>query len=90
VEGKEGDDEEMVEVEEEEEEEEEPKLKYQRLGASVATILKADAARCLVAHEKFLVMNLFWSSCICLAHFLCLFLGSRYTERVCPYARSEW
>lgn len=48
----------MINVgDEEEEEEEEPKLKYQRLGASVPGILKEDIAKCLVAHDKFLVTN---------------------------------
>ena len=41
----------------EEEEEEEPKLKYQRLGASVTTILKKDSAKVLLASEKFLVLG---------------------------------
>ena len=44
-----------AEEEEEEEEEEEPKLKYQRLGASVTEILKHDSCSCLAAHEKFIV-----------------------------------
>ena len=45
------------ETDEESEEEEEPKLKYQRLGASVSEILKSETNSCLVAHEKFLVTN---------------------------------
>lgn len=45
------------EAEEEEEEEEEPKLKYQRLGSSVASILKSDTARTMIAHDKFLVLG---------------------------------
>jgi hypothetical protein len=49
---------EEYEEDEEEEEEEEPRLKYQRLGHSVAEILKRDAASCLAAHEKFLVRRL--------------------------------
>jgi hypothetical protein len=54
--GRVGDDvEESEEYEEDEEEEEEPRLKYQRLGLSVAEILKAEMASCLAAHEKFLV-----------------------------------
>mmetsp|Transcript_7798 Transcript_7798/g.14869 ORF Transcript_7798/g.14869 Transcript_7798/m.14869 type:complete len:939 (+) Transcript_7798:56-2872(+) len=53
-EGDEGDQEGDVE---EEDEEEEPKLKYHRLGASVTEILKEDSAKCLVAHEKFLVLG---------------------------------
>ncbi len=36
---------------------EEPKLKYQRVGASVIGILKADRATSLIAHEKFLVSS---------------------------------
>ena len=51
------DDEDEDDEEEEEEEEEEPKLKYQRLGASVSSILKKDTAKCLLAHEKFLVLG---------------------------------
>lgn len=43
-------------------EEEEPKLKYQRLGFNVATILKTDSAKCLVPHEKFLVFFSFMFS----------------------------
>ena len=43
---------------EEEIEDEEPKLKYQRLGASVTDILSKDSASCLAAHEKFLVCPL--------------------------------
>jgi hypothetical protein len=49
--------EEEQEEEEEEEEEEEPKLKYQRLGASVTEILKTDSASCLSSHEKFLAIG---------------------------------
>lgn len=37
------------------EEEEEPKLKYQRLGASVPQILKRDSASAVAIHEKFIV-----------------------------------
>jgi len=36
-------------------EDEEPKLKYRRLGSSVADILKGDEASCMAVHEKFLV-----------------------------------
>eukprot|EP01083_Nonionella_stella_P289010 983564_1 len=36
---------------------EEPKLKYERLGAGVSEILKADRAACFRAHEKFLVLG---------------------------------
>jgi hypothetical protein len=51
------DDDEGDDDDEEEEEESEPKLKYQRLGSSVATILKTDTAKCLVPNEKFLVLG---------------------------------
>jgi hypothetical protein len=40
-----------------EEEEEEPKLKYQRLGASVTALVKKDAAKVLVPYEKFLLLG---------------------------------
>lgn len=59
-------DEELVEAEptefdggndEEEEEEEEPRLKYQRLGASVAEILSQDAASCLCVSDKILALG---------------------------------
>jgi hypothetical protein len=57
VEDGEGEEEEEDDEEddEEEEEEEEPKLKYQRLGASMSEILKNDTASCMTVHDKFLV-----------------------------------
>ena len=41
--------------EEDEDEDEEPRLKYQRLGASVLEILAGDVATALAVHDKFLV-----------------------------------
>lgn len=43
-------------------EEEEPKLKYQRLGASVAEILKERAATCMAVAGKFLVLGTDWGN----------------------------
>ncbi|KAJ1619992.1 hypothetical protein T492DRAFT_915524 [Pavlovales sp. CCMP2436] len=40
-----------------EEAEDEPRLKYQRLGASVAELVKTDTARCLAVHTRFLVLG---------------------------------
>ncbi len=45
------------EGEESDEEDDEPKLKYQRLGSSVGGILAGTNAKCLAAHEKFLVLG---------------------------------
>lgn len=51
----EDDEEEEEEGAESSDEDEEPKLKYRRLGSSVADILKGDEASCMAVHEKFLV-----------------------------------
>jgi len=48
------------------EEEEEPKLKYQRLGSTVAEILKQDAASCMKVHERFLALGTHWGSVLIL------------------------
>lgn len=45
------------EDEEEEEEEDEPRLKYQRLDASVPKILRSDRVSCFAAHELFLIIG---------------------------------
>eukprot|EP00041_Stephanoeca_diplocostata_P024167 m.605583 g.605583 ORF g.605583 m.605583 type:complete len:910 (+) comp22465_c0_seq3:156-2885(+) len=44
------------------EDDDEPKLKYQRLGASVAEILKDRAATCLAVAGKFLVLGTDWGN----------------------------
>lgn len=51
------DEEEDEEEDEESEEEEEPKLKYQRLGSTVADLLKEDVATAMYAHDKFLALG---------------------------------
>jgi hypothetical protein len=71
---------ESEEEEEEDDEEEEPKLKYQRLGASVSEILKRDVASCFATHEKFLVTIFFFQ------HRLCYLLDCSYiciTQNFC-------
>jgi hypothetical protein len=42
---------------EEDDEEKEPLLKYQRVGARLPATLAKDAARCLTAHDKYLVLG---------------------------------
>eukprot|EP00884_Botryococcus_braunii_P013195 jgi/Botrbrau1/21877/Bobra.0249s0007.1 len=44
-------------IEEEEEEEEEPRLKYQRLGASVTELLVQTSATCLCVSDKILALG---------------------------------
>lgn len=54
------DDEEDPEEEEEEDassEEEEPRLKYQRMGGSVPSLLSADAASCLTVAERIIALG---------------------------------
>lgn len=57
--GVEGDDEkeEEEEDEEEEEEEEEPRLKYQRMGGSVPSLLASDAATCIAVAERMIALG---------------------------------
>lgn len=45
------------EQEDEEEEEEEPRLKYQRMGASVPSLLSADAATCIAVAERMIALG---------------------------------
>jgi hypothetical protein len=45
------------EEEEGDEEEEEPRLKYQRLGGSVPSLLSSDAASCLTIAERIIVLG---------------------------------
>ncbi|KAH0667020.1 hypothetical protein KY285_028226 [Solanum tuberosum] len=45
------------EEEEEEEEEDEPRLKYQRMGASVPSLLSADAATCIAVAERMIALG---------------------------------
>lgn len=49
--------EEDSEEEEEEEEEDEPRLKYQRMGASVPSLLSADAATCIAVAERMIALG---------------------------------
>ncbi|EYU36117.1 hypothetical protein ABFS82_14G237400 [Erythranthe guttata] len=63
--GMEGDDEREEESEEdnseaevdEEEEEDEPRLKYQRMGGSVPTLLQTDAASCIAVAERMIALG---------------------------------
>lgn len=63
--GVEGDDEreedeeeeEEEEDEEEEEEEDEPRLKYQRMGGSIPTLLVSDAASCIAVAERMIALG---------------------------------
>lgn len=58
--GIEGDDEREEESEEDnsdEEEEEEPRLKYQRMGGSVPTLLQSDAASCIAVSERMIALG---------------------------------
>ncbi|KAK9999463.1 hypothetical protein SO802_019066 [Lithocarpus litseifolius] len=43
--------------EEEEEEEEEPRLKYQRMGGSIPTLLAADTASCIAVAERMIALG---------------------------------
>lgn len=45
------------EEEAEEEEEDEPRLKYQRMGASVPSLLSADAATCIAVAERMIALG---------------------------------
>ena len=49
--------EEEVVEEEEEEEEEEPRLKYQRMGGSIPTLLSSDAACCIAIAERMIALG---------------------------------
>lgn len=60
--GIEGDDEREEEEEEdseeeEEEEEDEPRLKYQRMGGSVPSLLSGDAASCIAVAERMIALG---------------------------------
>lgn len=63
--GVEGDDEreeeeeqeEEEEEDEEEEEEEEPRLKYQRMGGSVPSLIQNDAASCIAIAERMIALG---------------------------------
>eukprot|EP01113_Clastostelium_recurvatum_P018176 TRINITY_DN2143_c0_g1_i1.p1 TRINITY_DN2143_c0_g1~~TRINITY_DN2143_c0_g1_i1.p1 ORF type:complete len:931 (-),score=291.81 TRINITY_DN2143_c0_g1_i1:56-2848(-) len=59
-EGEEEDEEEEEDDDDDEGDDEEPKLKYQRLGASVTEILKRDTASCMATHERFLALGTQW------------------------------
>ncbi|XP_027177627.1 vacuolar protein sorting-associated protein 41 homolog [Coffea eugenioides] len=50
-------DSEEVEDGEEEEEEEEPRLKYQRMGGSVPSLLSSDAASCIAVAERMIALG---------------------------------
>ncbi|KAI5575746.1 hypothetical protein BDE02_09G001100 [Populus trichocarpa] len=50
-------DEEQEEEEEEEEQEEEPRLKYQRMGGSIPTLLSSDAASCIAVAERMIALG---------------------------------
>ena len=50
-------DDEEDEEEEEEEEEEEPRLKYQRMGGSIPTLLSSDAASCIAVAERMIALG---------------------------------
>ena len=49
--------EEEEEVEEEEEDEEEPRLKYQRMGGSIPSLLPTDAASCIAVAERMIALG---------------------------------
>lgn len=49
--------EEGEEEEEEEEEEDEPRLKYQRMGGSIPTVLSNDAASCIAVAERMIALG---------------------------------
>lgn len=49
--------EEGVGEEEEDEEEEEPRLKYQRMGGSVPSLLASDAASCIAVAERMIALG---------------------------------
>lgn len=49
--------EEEEEDEEEEDEEEEPRLKYQRLGGSIPSLLATDAASCIAVAERMIALG---------------------------------
>ena len=49
--------EEEVEEEEEEEEEEEPRLKYQRMGGSIPSLLASDGASCVAVAERMIALG---------------------------------
>lgn len=51
------DEEEEDVVEEEEEEEEEPRLKYQRMGGNIPTLLSSDAACCIAIAERMIALG---------------------------------
>lgn len=56
--GAEGDDErEEEDKEEEEEEEEEPRLKYQRMGGSIPSLLASDTASCIAVSERMIALG---------------------------------
>lgn len=58
--GVDGDDEreeEESEEDEEEEEEDEPRLKYQRMGGSVPSLLSNDAASCIAVAERMIALG---------------------------------
>lgn len=56
--GVEGDDErEEEEEEEDEEEEEEPRLKYQRMGGSIPSLIPNDAASCIAIAERMIALG---------------------------------
>jgi hypothetical protein len=52
-----GDDDSRDDDEDEEGEEEEPRLKYQRLGGSVQSLLSSDAAACLTVGERMIALG---------------------------------
>ena len=45
------------EEEEEEEEEEEPRLKYQRMGGSIPSLLSSEAASCIAVAERMIALG---------------------------------
>ncbi|KAL3335965.1 hypothetical protein AABB24_031943 [Solanum stoloniferum] len=67
--------EEDSEEEEEEEEEDEPRLKYQRMGASVPSLLSADAATCIAVAERMIALGTYGGA----VHILD-FLGNQVKE----------
>ena len=51
------DSEEEEEEEEDDEEEDEPRLKYQRMGVSVPSLLASDAASCIAVAERMIALG---------------------------------
>jgi len=80
--------EEDEEVVEDEEDEEEPRLKYQRMGGSIPSLLASDAASCIAVAERMIALGTHGGT----VHILD-FLGNQVSRRVssvcCVICRGE-